>query len=193
MAWEGIDEWRAESAHVELAPPVRATGTQIGAGYRADYELNAQPACVTRSLLVETAGEGWARRLELRHDGEGRWSSQVSERGEPDLPPAGGDDGALEGALDCDLALSPLTNLMPVLRHGLHRSPGAVDFLMAWVSVPDLGIHLSHQRYEHVAAGEQPVVRYSDPDFTAELTLDSDGLVVLYPGLARRAPWELRR
>jgi Uncharacterized protein conserved in bacteria len=91
----------------------------------------------------------------------------------------------LDGALDCDLAFSPLTNLMPVRRSALHVEQGAHDFAMAWVSVPDLAVHRSPQRYEHVRPG---VVRFVslDSDFTAELELDSDGLVVRYPRLSER-------
>ena len=88
-------------------------------------------------------------------------------------------------ALDCDLALSPLTNAMPILRHGLHEQPGEADFTMAWVDVPSLTVTESRQRYEHVAPG---LVRYVDrgefDGFTAELELDPDGLVLTYPGLA---------
>ena len=64
---------------------------------------------------------------------------------------------------------------MPVRRSGLHERPGSEDFVMAWVSVPDLRLHASPQRYEHVRPG---VVRYValDGDFTAELELDDDGL-----------------
>ncbi len=50
------------------------------------------------------------------------------------------------------LPWSPLTNSMPVLRHGMLRSGGPVDFLMAWVSVPDLSVHASPQRYTFVRA-----------------------------------------
>ena len=160
--WSGTDQWRAESATVELfGDGLRATGTQIGAGYRVDYELDATlDGFVTDSLTVTARGEGWSRALTLRRD-------QM------------GDD-----VLDCDLALSPLTNAMPILRHGLHEAPGAEDFTMAWVDVPSLTVHTSAQRYEHVAPG---VVRYSDDSFTADLELDRDGLVVNYPGLAERA------
>ncbi|MGW3953291.1 putative glycolipid-binding domain-containing protein [Streptomyces sp. NPDC004752] len=41
--------------------------------------------------------------------------------------------------MDRDLVLCPLTDTMPVPRDGLHRAPGERQFLMAWVSVPDLG------------------------------------------------------
>ena len=83
------------------------------------------------------------------------------------------------------MAFSPLTNFMPVRRHGLHEGGGSEDFVMAWVSVPDLAVHASPQRYEHVRPG---VARFSelDGDFTADLELDADGLVVRYPRLAER-------
>ncbi len=85
----------------------------------------------------------------------------------------------LAGALDCDLALSPLTNFMPIKRNG--EGPG--DYVMAWVSVPDLRVHRSEQRYEPLADGR---VRFSSPGFTADLELDEDGFVAHYPGLAER-------
>ncbi|CAN5355707.1 hypothetical protein BH20ACT9_BH20ACT9_00290 [soil metagenome] len=95
----------------------------------------------------------------------------------------------MAGAVDCDLGYSPLTNLLPVRRHGLHERPGGADFVMAWVSVPDLGMHPSQQRYEHVrrqAGGA--TVRYvgAHRGFTGDLELDEDGLVLVYPHLARR-------
>ena len=61
--------------------------------------------------------------------------------------------------------------------------------MMAWVSVPDLGVHPSPQRYEHVSADEWgSVVRYvgAHRSFEGLLELDRDGLVLMYPELARR-------
>ena len=92
-------------------------------------------------------------------------------------------------ALDCDLALSPLTNSMPVLRHGMLDGGGPFDFLMAWVSLPDLRIHASKQRYAFLRKeGEMSVIRYEsrDADFVSDVTFDHDGLVVDYPKLGRR-------
>lgn len=171
VAWNGTDEWRAEVCEVALTEGgVAATGAQLGAAptpYRAAYELEARGNWVTRRLRVEVGGVG---SLELRHDGKGAW--------------AGVDNAAeLEGALDCDLAFSPLTNTMPIRRHRLHEEPGAVEFAMAWVSLPDLEVHRSQQRYEHLEPGR---VRFSSGDFVADLEVDADGLVVVYPGLARR-------
>jgi hypothetical protein len=191
LIWSGADGWRAEVASVTFTPSgIGAMGTQIGVDpvpYRLDYRLEAPERFVTRWLEVEAAGEGWSRRIDLRHDGSGGWTCDVRSEGHVDLAPAGGPADALSEALDCDLGLSPLTNLMPVRRHSLHERPGTVDLLMAWISVPDLGVHASPQRYEHVRRG---VVRYVDrgthEGFEAELELDADGVVVSYPDLAQR-------
>jgi uncharacterized protein len=170
IAWTGVEEWLAEVATVDFeADGLRAAGTQLGAVYRAHYELDARGDWITRRLRVELPG---LRTLELEHDGAGAWSVDGAAR--PDL----------DGALDCDLAFSPLTNLMPIRRHALHERPGAADFVMAWVSLPDLTVTRSGQRYEHLRPG---VVRFSDDGgFTADLELDADGLVLTYPRLAHR-------
>ena len=177
LVWRGVEEWLAEHAQVDLVEDgVLAAGVQLGVEpepYLVEYRLEAPSDWITRRLEVEASGAGWRRSLSLEHDGHGRWTAD-GER-VPDV----------DGALDCDLAFSPLTNLMPVRRSALHERLGGEDFVMAWVSVPDLRLHASPQRYEHVRPG---VVRYValDGDFTAELELDEDGLVVRYPRLAER-------
>lgn len=195
VVWSGLEEWRAEVVVLDLTSNgVRARGTQVGVDplpYRLDYTLDAGENFVTRSLDVEVAGDGLTRRISLSHDGNGAWRCAAETADRKDLPPAGGDTAAVSGALDCDLGLSPLTNLMPVRRHRLHERRGGADFLMAWVSVPDLALHASAQRYEHVRRqADGSVVRFLDlglhPGFVAELELDADGLVLLYPDLARR-------
>ena len=169
-----------------------ATGTQIGADpvpYRLDYGLTTGPAFVTETLTVDATGEGWRRHLSLVRRPDGTWECVTQAEGVASLPPPGGDVAAVRGALDCDLARSPLTNLMPVRRHRLHEEPGEVDFLMAWVSVPDLGLHPSEQRYEHVRShADYSVVRYvgRHRDFVGELVFDHDGIVEHYPELAKR-------
>jgi hypothetical protein len=193
LIWSGIDAWRAEVATVDLGVDgLSATGTQLGAEplpYRLDYQLEVDEDWISRELHVTARGNGWSRRLALRHDGAGRWSAEVSHTGCVSLAEPGGDLDAVAGALDCDLGLCPLTNVMPVRRHNLHVRADACDFLMAWVSVPDLGVHGSHQRYEHVGRREDRlVVRYvgEHREYVSELELDDDGFVLVYPELARR-------
>jgi uncharacterized protein len=201
LIWEGepgwAAGWRAEVAKVELGNgALYARGTQVATDplpYRLDYRLDASAEdWVTRSLHIAAVGESWERRLRLERDPGGEWTAGVDGGGELDLRAPGGDALDLGEALDCDLGFSPLTNTMPVLRHRLHRHPGQVEFVMAWISVPDLGVHVSDQRYEHLGVNSDgATVKYASVEdgretFTADLELDHDGVVRHYPGLARR-------
>jgi hypothetical protein len=191
LMWAGTDEWRAEVAHVEgEAGRFAATGVQLGVlpvPYRLDYVLETTAGWVTRTMRISVQGDGWQRSLELARDPDGGWTSEASSGGHADLPEPGGDTGALDDALDVDLGLSPLTNSMPILRHRLHQQAGEDACLMAWVSVPDLTVHRSLQRYEHLrTTATGAVVRFTSGDFTSDLVVDDQGFVVDYPQLARR-------
>jgi hypothetical protein len=169
-----------------------AKGTAIGANpvpYRLEYELETAEGFVTTRLWVRTEGKGWRRELDLRRLSSGDWVWKAGSEGDPGFSSLGGSRADTEGALDCDLGLSPLTNSMPVLRHRLHHGGGPVDFLMAWVSVPDLAVHPSRQRYTFLRREDDArVVRYESRggDFMSDLRFDDDGLVIDYPKLARR-------
>ncbi len=191
--WAKEEPFGTELAVVSLGhDTLSATGVAIGTAplpYRLDYHLTTSADYVTARLLVRAAGEGWHRTLELQRAASGAWSCTTEAEGAPDLPVPGGDLAALAGALDCDLGLSALTNSMPVLRHRLHAGGGPVDFLMAWVSVPDLAVHPSRQRYTFVRREPAArIVRYESLDgtFAAEVSFDDDGVVLDYPGIARR-------
>lgn len=178
-----------EFAEIALEPDrVAARGVAIGGSpmpYRLDYVIETGAGFVTRLLDVSSRGAGWSRRLVLRADGGGSWLLEAHADGEPDLPAPGGDAASLAGALDCDVGLSPVTNLMPILRHGLLSGDGQVDLIAAWVSVPDLRVQPDGQRYTAAGANR---IRYValDGSFSAMITVDEDGLVIDYPGIARR-------
>jgi hypothetical protein len=189
VVWRGTEEWLAEAAAVDLHEDgLSATGVQLGADpapYRLDYRLDASEGFVTRELELTATVEGTRRRLRLRHDGAGDWSAEADH--EVELP-------ELSEARDIDIGFSPLTNSMPILRHRLHQQ-GEHDFVMAWVEVPSLNVIAARQRYVHVRGdGDGAVVRFLDgeSEFSAELELDSDGLLVFYPELARRVEPRLR-
>jgi hypothetical protein len=169
LVWRGLEEWLAEACEVTLSgDQLEARGVQLGAEphpYRADYELTTGAEWVTERLLVR-CGE---RSLDLRRAGDGTWTAN----GEPQAHVA--------DALDCDLAFSPLTNFMPAQR--LAGEPA--DFVMAWVSLPDLAVLRSEQRYEPIDEHHVRFIGLAD-GFTAELELDEAGLVVRYPRLAER-------
>jgi uncharacterized protein len=176
LIWRGLDGWRADGAYVRIEDGrLSAHGTQFGADpYRLDYHVRTGPDFVTETLELSLLRGGTLKRLLLARKPDGSWTAD----NEP-LP-------EVEGALDCDLGLCPLTNTMPVLRERL-LDPGAEphDFVMAWVAVPDLTVHRSEQRYEPI---DDHHIRYvgRHRSFVAVLELDDDGLVMRYPELAER-------
>ena len=178
MIWRGLGEWRAEAAYVRLEDDrLSAHGTQLGATpepYRLDYALRTGPDFVTESLELSVLRGAALKRRVLARSPDGSWTAD----NEP-LPD-------VDGALDCDLGLCPLTNTMPILRERLiDEGAEPHDFAMAWVAVPELTVHRSEQRYEPM---DDHHVRFvsEDGSFVAELELDDDALVVRYPELAER-------
>jgi hypothetical protein len=195
VAWSKADPFGAEFVEVRLArDELSAVGVALGSTpvpYRLDYTLETTSAFVTARLRVTSRGDGWVRALDLRRTSAGVWEATWEEDGVSPVGQATSEVAALQDALDVDLGLSPFFNTMPVLRHGLHRSGGSVDFVMAWVSVPDLAVHRSPQRYSFVRAidDQRSVVRFESTNgdgFVADIVYDAAGLVVEYPGIGTR-------
>ena len=186
LAWRGADPDRIDVARVVLeGDGLRARGTSCAVDHTTAYRLDTGPGWVTRMVDVRTLSEAGERRLEMHRGIGGRWAARRWVDGHP-TPLALPD---LHGALDCDLALCPLTNTMPVLRTGLlTRGDRTVRITVAWVDVPDLTVHAEEQDYgPAVPTGDGgAVVGFTQGDFTAAIALDRDGLVVSYPGIAER-------
>ena len=170
LVWRGVDPDRMETAWVRAGERrLSAHGSSTTGDYVLSWRLETGDGWVTRDLWVGVDG---ARSLQLSRGAGGEWSV-----------------GGLDGALDCDLGLCPFTNTMPVLRHGLHvpRPPGEVDveLVMAWVSVPDLTVSASRQRYrsDGSGAGGRARIRFDSEGFSARIEVDADGFVVGYPGI----------
>jgi uncharacterized protein len=149
---------------------------QLPEPYLLTYELQTDDRAVTTRLEVTATLAGAQHGLDLRRE-HGSWTVNGEVR--PDLAPA----------LDCDLGFSPVTNTMPVIRHGLHRGPGTEQFLMAWVEVPALRVIASEQAYTHLGMEPRGArVRFTSGSYTRDLLLDGDGLVIDYPTMATRMP-----
>ncbi|MBE7700897.1 putative glycolipid-binding domain-containing protein [Oerskovia sp. Sa1BUA8] len=200
VTWAGEDDPdRLDTAVLSLgADRFECLGTSRSATWVTAWSLTTGPQWVTRRLEVTARGQGWSRDLLLERSGSGEWTARVSHTGAApvDLATPGIEDpSALAGALDCDLALCPVTNSMPILRLGLLGERAPVEptpLTMAWVVVPSLRVLRSDQVYAPGAPYDpgagRAVVTYTSAtrDVTADLTVDADGLVIDYPHLARR-------
>jgi hypothetical protein len=172
---DGFDASWASIDGTRLRADGRSAGQRPGPWWLI-YRLETGEDFVHARLVAESRWDGGAATLDLHRDStDGTWTVNGGSR--PDLAEA----------LDCDLMACPLTNTMPVLRHGLHRSPGDLELLMAFVQVPSLAVVANRQRYTHVRAlREGGVVRYRSGRFSSDLVIDGDGFVLDYPQLGRR-------
>ena len=167
LIWRGLDEWRAEVTQVRIeGDRLTAQGTQLGVHpYRLDYRLVTGEAFVAERLELSVLHEGRLRRLLIVRHPDGTWTAD--DRPLPEL----------DGALDFDVLNSPVFNSTPYLRHDLGGGGEARDMAMAFVTVPDLGVKRSEQRYTPLGSG---TVNYASGDFSADIHFDDDGLVKLY-------------
>ncbi len=173
------------------ADRLNARGVAIRAApvpYRLNYGLRTTSGWITSQLRVQTSGAGWWRFLYLERSGDGVWSCTTKSEGGLDASPPGGDTSSLDRAVDCDLGECPLTNTMPVLRSNMLEGPGeGFDLTAALVSVPDLSVQPSPQRYSFVRQDGAGVwLGFESGSFEAEIEFDRRGLVRHYPGLAQR-------
>jgi len=161
------DGVRAESVAIALGG---------GRAYTIRYALRCDTGWRVRTLEAWTLGEDGAS-LALSSDGSGRWTGPDSRH-----------HAALDGCFDVDLPSTVFTNTLPIRRLGM--VPGwSEELSVVYVAVPELTVSVARQRYTCLTWGpDGGRYRFESlgGDFSAELTLDGDGLVVEYPRIARR-------
>ncbi len=174
--WQSLD---VEPARVERATAEhgaaggRATGTVVDAAGSTvlRYLVTWDARWCTRTVDVERAS---GPPLALVADGLGGWADDAGA-----LP-------LLDGALDVDLAGSPLTNTLPIRRLRLAVG-GAADIVTAYIPEGDCPPTTSPQRYERLAAMRYRYISL-DSGFSALLDVDPVGMVERYEGLFARIP-----
>jgi uncharacterized protein len=173
----GVEHLRLRLDPLENVAHGLLLGVEDGVPYRLAYKIKWGADWRTRKVTLEVQDARGARERMLKSDGHGNWKD---ENGDP-LP-------ELEGCLDVDIAASPFTNTLPVRRLALKPGQSA-EIKAAYVALPGLAVRADPQRYSCKARGAQgQTVLYEGlaSDFTAELPLDADGMVIDYPGLFRR-------
>jgi uncharacterized protein len=184
FTWAGADCLRLEGARVVLGERgLRAMGSVVSAAqdgveaYTASYSLTTDEAGVVQRLTVRIARATGERHVILTRSEEGIW---LVDHGQ------GAERTNFGGALDVDLALSPLFNALPTRRLGLHRDAALHDLPVVFVALPSLDVYRVSQTYRTVSLGDPGVVSVSSDAWDVEITVDADGMVLEYPGLASR-------
>jgi uncharacterized protein len=149
----------------------------VGVSNRIPFRLHYEIVCDFRWNVKELnlmLLSGNRKSIKIQADGKGRWFTQT---GDP-IP-------SLDGCVDVDISASPFTNTLPIRRLAL--SPGqSAEILVVYVLIPEMDLIPNRQRYTCLALNASGgLYRYEsiESDFKAELPVDSEGLVIDYPGL----------
>jgi hypothetical protein len=186
--------WQADDGH-----GLEGTRLNIGAGrgfralsrmvrtdpagdFTASYRLVVGSDGQLQRLSLTSATATRERHLTLNRTDDSFW---LLDRGSG----VGGGREDFGGALDVDVAYSPMLNAVPIRRLDLHRTGGEHTLPMVFVSLPELEVSQVTQSYRTVSPLDDSghaVIEFRWDDFRAEIVVDSDGVVASYPGVATR-------
>jgi hypothetical protein len=183
---QGEDEIHADGLVIAVVDEVPA---------RVHYHIRCDLTWCVRELRVALLSEGGflgddsqrdnsragvnpAPTLHVYADGQGHWTTASGEA----LPD-------LDGCIDVDISVTPFTNTLPIRRLAL-ASGASQEIVVAYIKVPDITLQPFGQRYTCLNIQAQGgTYRYDSvvSGFTADLSVDNEGLVIDYPGLFQRA------
>ena len=190
-AWPAILTWRAhdvprmESARVQLSGNrIKAYGRIVAAATRshpafsASYDLVTDEVGATNRLSLTVTLAERERQLSIARDEENMWLIQDH----------GGQTtrAAYDGALDVDVVFSPFFNALPIRRTGIYRRTDSVVVPVVYVTLPDLAVNSATISYSSDGPDTPAGIKLHSPVADTTVTVDADGFILDYPGLAER-------
>jgi uncharacterized protein len=173
----GLEQLRLVEDETGVIGDGLVLGMEGATPFRLWYQVWTDHDWNIRECLLQVGGEQ-GQSVHLYTDGQGHWTDAE-----------GSACSSLDGCLDLDISHTPFTNTLPIRRLAL--TPGeSADLLVAYLTVPELTIRPAQQRYTCLSLTTSGgVYRYEglENNFTADLPVDAQGLVVDYPGIWKRA------
>ncbi|HTP00965.1 MAG TPA: putative glycolipid-binding domain-containing protein [Anaerolineales bacterium] len=149
-----------------------SVGEIEGTAYHIHYEIDCDANWNVQGVRVEDLLTHQLISLVRRHDGA--WSDEE-----------GGGLPELDGCTDVDIMFMPFTNTLPIRRLDLALGEEQ-EIAVVYIGLPRFSISRMDQRYTCLVRDEDGGrYRYESvkSGFTAELSVDTDGLVVDYPNI----------
>lgn len=190
-AWPAILTWRAhnlprmESVRVQLSGNrIKAYGRIVSAAtestpaFSASYDLVTDETGGTKRLSMSVTLAERERQLSIARDEENMWlvqdhSGQTSR-------------ATYEGAMDVDVVFSPFFNALPIRRTGLYKRADSVSLPVVYVWLPELTVKSQTISYTSTGDDGGEGIKLVSPVADTTITVDNDGFIVDYPGLAER-------
>jgi uncharacterized protein len=170
-----------ESVRVQLSGNrIKAYGRIVAAAigshpaFSASYDLVTDEAGGTKRLSLTVTLAERERQLSIARDEENMWLVQ-DHTGQTQR-------SAYDGALDVDVIFSPFFNALPIRRTDLYQRTDSVTCPVVYVRLPEVSVDTAVMSYSSAADG----IKLHSPLADTTITVDSDGFILDYPGLAER-------
>ncbi|HEY9316123.1 putative glycolipid-binding domain-containing protein [Williamsia sp.] len=181
MTWRGIGAERLEQVRVTVTGRrIKAYGRIIAAAtpeheaFSASYDLITTDAGLTKRLSLHLVRAGGDTQISITRDGQDVWLVQSAR---------GMHRSDFGGAQDVDLALSPFLNALPIRRLGLDNpATKPVVVPAAYLYLPTGEFAAESLQYTPGESG----IGIVGPVAQTTITVDQNGFVRDYPGLAER-------
>ena len=184
LTWRAPDASRMESVRVQLSGKrIKANGRIVAAGgnkhpaFGVYYDLLTDETGATKRLGMTLTLAERERQLALARDEENMWLI-TDHRGES--------RAAFEGAVDADVVFSPFFNALPIRRCGLHERADTMTLPIVYVNLPDMTLDAASLTYTSAGPDNGNEIKLQSPVADTVLSVDADGFIVDYPGLAER-------
>ncbi|BBZ46879.1 hypothetical protein MPRM_41600 [Mycobacterium parmense] len=182
LTWRAQDVSRMEAVRIQLSGRrIRANGRIVAAAtatnpaFGAYYDLQTDETGATKRLGLTVTTAERERVLSIARDEENMWLITGHD---------GDRRAAYDGALDVDVVFSPFFNALPVRRLSLHERPDSVTLPVVYVNVPDISVTAAAVSY--TSEGRRDGIKLRSPVADTTVSVDEEGFIVDYPGLAER-------
>jgi uncharacterized protein len=178
MQWNnlGMEQLHIENNRVGISTDGVVVGIRDGKPFKIRYQIDTDLQWRVQQIKVELLNRD-NKKLQLCSNGAGQW-----QQGDGTPIPA------LNGCIDVDLSATPFTNTLAIRRLALQ--PGDVqDLSVVFVAIPEMEVRAVPQRYTCLETNSQGgMYKYEGllRNFSADLLIDRDGLVIEYPNAFRR-------
>ncbi|MDD4866996.1 MAG: putative glycolipid-binding domain-containing protein [Mycobacterium sp.] len=182
LTWRAPDVSRMESVRIQLSGKrIKANGRIVAAAtatnpaFGAFYNLLTDDTGATKRLGLTVTLAERERVLSIARDEENMWLV-TDHRGER--------RAGYNGAMDVDMVFSPLFNALPIRRLGLHQRADSITLPVVYVNVPEMSVAAA--RVSYTSTGSLDGIKLLSPVSETTVSVDEDGFIVDYPGLAER-------
>ena len=170
---DGVEHLTFDRSGGAIVVESAVVGQRYGRAYGLAYRVECDSQWRVKYAVLKVMGGGT---LELHGDGAGHWRDG-----------SGRELYELAGCIDIDIAATPFTNSLPRGRRGRARG-GRRALDGADISPPHRTVTPVKQAYACIEPGRRYRYEGIFRNFTAEMDIDNDGLVIDYETLFKRLP-----